>query len=130
MSSTIDGDTTTTSFWAGAKDGDSITVTFNKLYTVSEITIYTNNLIFNSLNGITTSGIRVQISNDNSNYKAVGLVYLGGLKAPITCSSSSFFANKSVRCTLSTPILASSIKLLVTSDFSSTDIYEIEVMGK
>ena len=125
---TTDGDITTTSFWSGGANGDEIKVAFDKSYTVSEVTIYTNNTGFVVSGGgaVTTSGVRVQLSTDNIAYDEVAIAL--GLSAPITCSSSKIGSGK-ITCTLSTPATASFIKLIVSSDFAVTEIYEIEVLG-
>ncbi len=123
---TIDGDTTTSNFWEGGKNGDEIKITLNKTYTLSKITIYTNNNSFAMSSGVTTAGIRVFLSSDNVNYSEVALGF--GNSANIGCFAFQAGSGK-VSCEFDNTQSAKYIKVAVTSDFASTKIYEIEALG-
>ena len=123
-----DGDTTTTNFWVGGASGDEVKIAFDKIYAVSEITVYTNNTSFVLTNGgsVTTSGIRVLLSSDDTTYSEVGISL--GSKKDLSCFSSSIGSGK-IYCSFSSNINARYIKVIVTSDFAATNLYEVQVTG-
>lgn len=120
---TTDEITTNTNFWIGGADGDEVKVAFDQSYSISEITIRTNNTSSSSSAGVVTSGIRVLLSADDVTYNEIG-VSIGSS----SCSEQNIGSSR-IRCVLSTPTDASFIKVIVTSDFAVTEIYEIETLG-
>ncbi len=123
---TIDGDIAPINFWKGGSSGDEVKVGFDKSYTVSELTIQTNNISISSTSGVTISGIRVFLSADDISYSEVGVSL--GSSLPISCSGI-IIGSGQISCTLASTFNAAFIKVSVTSDFAVTEIYEIEVMG-
>ena len=125
----IDEDTSTTNFWSGGAEGDSVTVEFDSVYSISEIVIVTNNTGYSIANAGTTlvSGIRVEVSTDGVTYDEVAIAF-GYNSPPIQCFGTSFGSGR-LECTLSPSVSAKYIRVGVTSDFAGTEIYEIEVTG-
>lgn len=123
---TIDGDTGTTNFWVGGAADDEVKIAFDKSYSVSDITVHTNNTSFSTSGGTTTTGIRVLLSDDDITYSEVAVAF--GNNGPISCFSLSA-GSGSIACGLDTPRMAQFVKVVMTADFMSTQIYEIEVTG-
>ncbi len=76
---------------------------------------------------VTTSGIRALASNDDTTYSEIG-ISIGSNKA-LSCYSLSLGSGK-IKCVFNNSFNAQYFKLIVTSDFSNTNIYEVEITGK
>jgi hypothetical protein len=115
-----DGDTTTTQYWAATDFGDTITVVFDKPYTVSTIKYYTN-----ATNSVDT---QIQISTDGVNFRDVEF---------FTTAYDPYCANLTmgsgqITCGLAASQQAKAVRLFITAttDFSNKRIYELEVTGQ
>ncbi len=124
---TTDGDTATTNFWVGGAIDDSVTVSFDKVYALSKLVVYTNNTSASVTGGVVTSGIRLFLSQDGATFNEVNLA-LGATAGSISCSGVSF-GSGIVSCDLSPSESAQHLRVQVTSDFATTNIYEIEATG-
>ena len=108
---TTDGDTTTTSFWNAGVDGDSVTVQFDKTYTLSNVTI--RHLQMNS-----NTEFELALSTDGTNFTSISIF------------------SDCINMTLSTSIFvcdlaqqASHVQLTILLDSANIEIYEIEATG-
>ena len=125
----IDEDTTTSNFWSGAADGDNVKIAFDSVYSIGEIIVRTNNTSYSIANAGSTlvSGIRVEISTDDVTYNEVALAF-GYNLPPVKCAGTSLGSGR-IACTLSPSVDAKYIRVGVTADFATTEIYEVEVTG-
>ena len=125
---TIDEDTSTTNYWSGGASGDYVKVAFDRLYAINEITIWTNSLGFSVVDGGATlkEGISLELSDDDTTYYSVALAL--GYNGPISCNAL-LIGNGKITCTLSPALRVTHVKVGVTDNFESTQIYEIEAMG-
>ncbi len=122
----IDGDTSTTNFWQGGAEGDEVKITFDKSYAVSHIKLYTNNTSISLMGGVQVKGFRVLLSDDDTNYAEVNIYGFGA--GSISCSSSSI-GSGAIECELQPNQTARFIKIKVTADFATTELYEVEATG-
>lgn len=117
-----DGDTiTTTNFWAGNVTGDTVTVDFGSMRTVTEISVYTNDTSFNS----GSPEKYIEISDDNAQWKKTAQV-VGG---DVDCSTFSAGSGK-IRCVFSSPQSIRYFRVRVTSATPATqEIVEMVALG-
>jgi len=117
-----DGDnSTTTNFWAGNVTGDTVTVDFGSLRTVTEISVYTNDTSFNS----GSPKKYIEISADNATWKKTAQI-VGG---DVACSTFSAGSGK-IRCVFSSPQSVRYFRVRVTSATpADQEIVEMEALG-
>jgi len=118
-----DGDTTTSTFWAGNVINDAVTIDFGSSKNISSITIYTNSTTFSSSN----PDQLIEISSNGTNWRTTAQL-VGG---DVPCSSSSLGSGK-VACTLTSRADARFIRFRVTAtaDIGLIQVHEIEVQGR
>lgn len=116
---TIDGDTTTSEYWAGNVDGDNFIIDFGQEAELSNITIYTNTTSYSS----SDPAIQASVSTDQQTWKST-LVPFGSVD--ISCPTWSAGSGKLI-CGISSAEIARYIR--ITTNSSAVSIYEVEVTG-
>jgi len=114
---TTDGDNTTSLYWAGNIADDAVTVNFGSVAEVTEISIYTNDLSFDSTN----PNKYIEISIDAETWNTTGLT-----SVDVTCSEFSIGDGK-VFCKFKEMQEIQYVRVRVMN--GDINIYEIEVMG-
>lgn len=111
-----DGLTATTNFWTGTATNDNITVTFNKVYSVSKFILY--------LSAVNTTDTKIQVSADGTTYTDLNL--LSG-----TCSSVTIGSGK-IDCTFITNrnLKAMRVVILNTAAPTTIQLYELQATGQ
>lgn len=117
-----DGDnTTTTNFWAGNIIGDTVTIDFGRLRSVSSVTVYTSDTSFNS----GSPAKYIEISADNTTWLKTAQV----TGSDVGCSSYSAGSGK-ISCTFPTAQSIRYFRVRVTSATPGTQhIVEMEAQG-
>ncbi len=111
-----DGITTTTNSWTGVATNDFITVSFNKVYSVSDFTLY--------LNFTNTTDTQIQVSTDGTTFTNLSLLS--------SCPTLTMGSGK-ITCTLNTSLnlMAMRVKLLAGTNAANTiQLYELQVTGQ
>ncbi len=120
-SNVIDGDTTSTTDWAGIAEDDSVQVNFGKLRYLKEIKIFTNDS--------SPSNKRIEISTDNVIWKTTGRS--SGVDVPCTTymtTNASVTSTASITCSYSSRQQAVYVKFTtLTTDL--LNVYEIQAIG-
>lgn len=119
MGYVVDGDTTTSNFWAGNITGDNVVVDFGQVAKLTDVTIYTNNTSYNSSN----PAIKVELSEDNQSWKTTMNPYGA---SDIACSTWSAGSGK-LSCAFSGEQNARYMR--ITTNSGSVYIYEAEATG-
>jgi hypothetical protein len=114
-----DGDTTTSTFWAGNVDGDNFVVDFGQVAQLTNITIYTNTTSYSS----SDPAIQVELSEDNATWETT----MQPFGSPdIACPTWSAGSGK-LSCTFAAEESARYMR--VTTNDSGVHIYEVEATG-
>lgn len=109
---------TTTNFWSGNIANDSVTVTFDKTYTISQIKYFTN--------ATNSTNTRMEFSADGVTYTPVSFFSSAGTWCQnLTMSSSGY-----ITCGLSASQQARYVRIIVVANPATTRIYELEVTGQ
>jgi len=116
-----DGDTTTSTFWAGNVAGDHVTVDFGQVAKVSDVTVFTNNTSYSSSN----PAVQVQLSLDGQSWKTTMVPSFGGF-SDIGCPTWNAGSGK-LNCIFSIEERAQYIR--ITTNSGSVSIYEVEATG-
>jgi len=123
-----DGDNTPNNDWSAQDIGDFINVTFDKVYSVSEISIY--------LNKANNQDTQLQVSEDGQSWVDIG--YFSECDSLQMSAQSGVDAAK-IECGFDTPkalkavryqILDGVVDYSIDNSIDSLAIYEIEVTGK
>lgn len=116
-----DGDTGTSTFWAGNIAGDQVTVNFGRVAKVTDVTVYTNNTSYSSSN----PAVQVELSLNGQSWKTTMIPSFGG-GADIGCPTWNAGSGK-LSCTFSSEESAQFLR--ITTNSGSVSIYEVEATG-
>lgn len=111
---------TATNYWSGNIVNDSVIVTFDKTYTISQIRYYTDT--YNDGDTV------MQYSTDGVNYTNVSYYYTA---SGVFCSARGNDASiGGTNCLLSAPQQAKYVRIVIAANPATTRIYELEVTGQ
>lgn len=118
----IDGDITESFFWSANVTGDELKIDFGQTVSVSDITIYTNDMIFSTSN---PSKI-IEVSKDNTTWLETSNIIAGD----IPCQSSNIGGGK-MFCSFSSAQDLRYLKIRITeeSEPELIKIFEVDVTG-
>lgn len=117
-----DGDsTTTTNFWTGNVADDAVTVDFGRLRQVTEISVYTNDTSFSSLN----PAKYIELSADNSTWQTTAQITGGDIGCPTFSAGSG-----RIRCVFASPRSVRYFRVRVSAvGPASQHVVEMEAQG-
>ncbi|GEM_PF-2788060 len=118
-----DGDATTSNFWAGNIQNDSVTVAFDKTYNVSEVKLHTN--------ATNNTDTKIQISTNGTDFTDISYTPLPP-PSPYCSSLILNSVNHTITCSISSVKPASHVRIVIvaSTNIGLKQIYEVEATGQ
>lgn len=115
-----DGDTTSSTFWAGNIADDQVTVDFGQVAKVADVTVYTSDTSYSS----SDPAVQVELSVDGQSWKTTMVPSFGS--SDIACPTYTSGSGK-LSCTFAS--VENARYLRITTNAASVSIYEVEATG-